>query len=304
MKKVLLSGSNGLLGQNLLDQLIRKDDFEVLAISKSTNLFPDSKGYSFKQVDITQRESVLNILDSFIPDVVIHAAAMTQVDPCELNKDLCYQVNVVGTGNMAELANSCGAKFIYISTDFVFDGENGPYQEDDKPNPVSYYGVTKLEGEKITRNLDVSWAIVRTILVYGLTPAMSRSNLVLWVKDSLESKKAIRVVQDQYRMPTLVNDLVFGILRIIDLDKEGVFHLSGPENASILELAKEISHFFDLDSKLISPIMSHELSQAGRRPPNTGFDLTKAREELGYKPKKFREGLSVVQNLLNSGNVK
>ncbi|MCK5821498.1 MAG: SDR family oxidoreductase [Bacteroidales bacterium] len=298
MKKILISGSNGLLGQNLLDQLIPRHDCQILAISKSPDLYPCQSGYSFKQIDLSQRQNVLDIPEYFCPDIVIHGAAMTQVDPCELNPDLCTKVNVEGTRNMADLSASCGAKFIYISTDFVFDGEGGPYKEDDILNPVSHYGWSKLEGEKITQSINVPWAIVRTILVYGLTPAMSRSNLVLWVKESLEKKQAIRVVEDQFRMPTLVNDLVWGVIRIMDLEKQGIYHLSGSDYRSILELAIEIAQFFDLDTSLISPIHSSELNQPGKRPPNTGFILDKARTELGYQPKNFNQGLTVVQNLL------
>jgi len=299
MKKILISGSNGLLGQNLLNQLIPRNDCQILAVSKSPDVYPDQTGYSFMQIDLTQRQQVLEISESYCPDIVIHAAAMTQVDPCELNPDLCTKVNVEGTRNLADMSSACGAKFIYISTDFVFDGEGGPYKEEDELNPVSHYGWSKLEGEKITQRLSVPWAIVRTILVYGLTPAMSRSNLVLWVKDSLEQNQEIRVVEDQYRMPTLVNDLVWGIIRIIDLEKQGIYHLSGPDYRSILELAIEIADFFGLDTNLISPIHSKELNQPGKRPPHTGFVLHKARTELGYQPKKFNQGLSVVQNLLS-----
>lgn len=302
MKKILITGSNGLLGQNLLDQLIGRADCEVLAISKSPNIYPGPKAYHFMQIDLTRRDDILNIQKSFSPDVVIHAAAMTQVDPCEINQELCHDVNVEGTRNMADLASNCGSKFIYISTDFIFDGEGGPYVETDQPNPVNYYGISKLEGERITKGLNMSWAIVRTILVYGLTPAMSRSNLVLWVKESLEKKIPIRVVEDQYRMPTLVNDLAWGIIRIVDLEKQGVFHLSGPDYASILELAVQTADFFELDKQLITPIRSEELSQAGMRPPKTGFVLSKARNELGYSPKNFGEGLIVVQNLLKKGS--
>jgi len=298
MKKILITGSNGLLGQNLLGQLIPREDCQVLAVSKSPDVYPEQSGYSFKQIDLTQRQKVLKISEFFCPDVVIHGAAMTQVDPCELNPDLCTSVNVEGTRNVADMSSKCGARFIYISTDFVFDGEGGPYKEDSDLKPVSHYGWTKLEGEKITQNMHVPWAIVRTILVYGLTPAMSRSNLVLWVKESLERNQPIRVVKDHFRMPTLVNDLVWGIIRIMDLEKQGIYHLSGPDLRSVLELAVETAQFFGLDTNLITPIHSIELNQPGKRPPETGFVLDKARKELGYRPKKFSQGLSVVQNLL------
>ena len=298
MKKILLTGSNGLLGQNLLKQFLSDEGFEILATSRSENVFPIKSGYRFIQLDITDREKVLEIADNFSPDVVIHGAAMTQVDPCEENKALANRINIEGTRNIAELAEKCRSHFVYVSTDFVFDGESGPYSELSHVNPVSHYGYTKLEGERICSALSVPWSIVRTILVYGVTPAMSRSNLVLWVKASLEAGKAIRVVEDQFRMPTLVDDLAWGIIRILETKATGIYHLSGKEMHSVYELALKTAQFFNLDESLISPILSGELNESGKRPPKTFFKLEKAIKDLGYQPKTFVEGLAVVQNLL------
>lgn len=298
MKKILLTGSNGLVGQNILKKLIAADQYNLLATSYSSNKYPDLQGYQFRSVDITDRKSILNLEHQFRPSVIIHCGAMTQVDPCEENQALAEQVNLEGTRNLADLASACQSHFIYLSTDFVFSGEDGPYTEEDQPAPANFYGQTKLEAENYTRCLEIPWTIVRTILVYGVTPSMSRSNLVLWVKSSLESNKVIHVVDDQFRMPTLVNDLADGILSIVERNATGVYHLSGPDMHSIFELAKMTAHFFNLDENLIRPISSAELNQPGKRPPSTGFDLRKARENLGYQPKKFEEGLSLVQNLL------
>ncbi len=263
-------------------------------------MYPSSAGYEFISLDITNRSDVFARLESFNADVIIHTAAMTQVDPCELNQDLANRVNVEGTRNMADLATKCGAKFVYVSTDFVFDGLSGPYSESDLPNPVSHYGMTKFEGEKITKGLSVPWAIVRTILVYGVTPAMSRSNLVLWVKKALEEKKPIRVVTDHFRMPTLVDDLAWGIVEIVKRDARGIYHLSGNELNSVYDLAVQTAKFFKLDESLISPIQSDVLNEPGKRPPKTGFLLRKSQKDLSYQPKSFEEGLGVVQNLLIS----
>jgi dTDP-4-dehydrorhamnose reductase len=229
---------------------------------------------------------------------VIHCAALTQVDPCELNPELCDRVNIGGTRIVAKAAEEAGARFIYLSTDFVFDGLNGPYGENDHPNPVSAYGWSKLQGEYITSSLKVPWVIVRTILVYGITPAMNRGNLVTWVRDSLINNKPIRVVDDQFRMPTLVDDLAVGIIRIIERNKTGIYHLSGPEMTSVLDFALQTSRFFKLDESLISPIHSESLNQPGRRPVSTGFVLDKAIAELDYSPRNLDQGLSVVRNLL------
>lgn len=298
MKQILITGSNGLLGQNLLSQLLQRSDLDLLALSKSGNIYPEKSGYRFIQADISDALAMEELAKVYHPDVIIHAAAVTQVDPCELNPEECFRVNVEGTRNLAQWAEKGGSHFIYVSTDFVYDGENGPYRESDPACPVSQYGWSKLEGEQICKDLSVPWTIVRTILVYGVTPAMSRSNLVLWVKNELEQDRPIRVVEDQFRMPTLVDDLAWGIIRIMDLQKEGIYHLCGPELASILDLALITARFFKLDTELISPILSASLNQPGRRPKSTGFILEKARKELNYSPKKFQDGLAVVQNLL------
>ncbi len=299
MKRVLITGSNGLLGQNLVKLLQFDDRYEVLALSRSPNVIPDTRGFSFLQCNLTNQVKVNEALNNFLPDVIIHAAAMTQVDPCELDPELCHEINTIASQNLAEWAEQHKAHFIFTSTDFVFDGLHGPYHEDDTPSPVSVYGESKFKAEKVVTSLTVPWAIVRTILVYGLTPAMSRSNLVLWVKNSLENAKAIQVVNDQFRMPTLVDDLAWSIGEIMHHRHQGIFHISGPDYGSVYDFAIWAAKYFNLDESLISPIPSTVLNQPGKRPPKTGFDLVKAKKILGYKPKSFTEGLSVVQNLLD-----
>lgn len=257
----------------------------------------------FLQMDITSPDQVKAAFEQFKPDVVIHSAAMTQVDVCETNPDRCDEVNIVGTRLVARAAEASGARFIFLSSDFVFDGTDGPYAEDAQPNPVSTYGWSKLQGEYITRSLRVPWAIVRTILVYGITPVMNRGNLVTWVRDSLIQKKAVNVVDDQFRMPTLVDDLADGIIRIIERNKSGIFHLSGPEMTSVHGFALKTASFFNLDDSLITPVKSSSLGQPGQRPPSTGFILEKAREELDFDPRNLDAGLAVVQYLLEDNIV-
>jgi len=298
MQKILLTGANGLVGQTLVSKLQLSPGFELLATSASVCKIKGMDPDQFLQMDITSPDQVRSVFDRFRPDVVIHCAAMTQVDPCELNPDLCDRVNIDGTRLVARAAEETGSRFIYLSTDFVFDGLNGPYREDDPPNPVSVYGWSKLQGEYITRSLKVPWVIVRTILVYGITPSMNRSNLVTWVRDSLTNQKPIRVVDDQFRMPTLVNDLADGIVRIIERNKTGIYHLSGPEMISVLDFALRVARFFDLDQTLISSVHSVSLNQPGRRPVSTGFSLEKAGEDLDYAPRNLDQGLTVVRNLL------
>ncbi|TSA36924.1 MAG: dTDP-4-dehydrorhamnose reductase [Porphyromonadaceae bacterium] len=303
MIKILLTGANGLVGQTLAGKIQLLHGFELLATSASDCKVKGVEPVRFSIMDITSPDQVNTIFDRFKPDVVIHCAALTQVDPCELNPDLCDKVNIEGTRLVAKAAEESGARFIYLSTDFVFDGLNGPYSEDDQPNPVSVYGWSKLQGEFITRSLKVPWIIVRTILVYGFTPSMSRFNMVTWVRDSLINHKPIRLVDDQFRMPTLVDDLADGIIRIIKRDKTGIYHLSGPEMTSVLDFAVQTARFFNLDESLISPVHSDSLNQPGRRPVSTGFILEKAIGELDYAPRNLNQGLTVARNLLSDYTV-
>ena len=298
MLKILLTGANGLVGQTIVHFIQSMPGYEFLATSASACKIKNLNPTCFTQLDISLPDQVNSVFERYCPHVVIHCAALTQVDPCEVDPDLCDKINIDGTRFVAKAAEKCGARFIFLSTDFVFDGLHGPYSEDDQPVPVSVYGWSKLQGEYITRSLKVPWVIVRTILVYGITPSMNRSNLVTWVRDSLNSDKAIRVVNDQFRMPTLVDDLVAGIITIIEKNKTGIYHLSGPEMISVHDFAIKTAQVFALDLSLISPIKSEVLNQPGRRPVSTGFILDKAIDDLGFSPHNLDDGLQVVRNLL------
>lgn len=303
MRKILITGANGLIGQTLVYKIRPLTGYTLIATSESECKIKGIDPASFCRMDITDQGRVAEVFEEFKPDVVVHCAALTQVDPCELDPDQCDRVNIDGTRIVAAASLKAGAHFIYMSTDFVFDGLQGPYSEDDHPNPVSTYGWSKLQGEFLTRSLKVPWTIVRTILVYGVTPAMNRSNLVTWVRDSLTAGKPIRVVNDQFRMPTLANDLADGVIAIADKGATGIFHLSGPEPVSVYDFALKIAKFFQLDESLITPITSDSLNQPGRRPLKTGFILDKAFDELGYLPKDLNEGLVVARNLIDEYSV-
>jgi dTDP-4-dehydrorhamnose reductase len=186
------------------------------------------------------------------------------------------------------------ARFIFVSTDFIFDGNNGPYKEDDEPAPVNYYGSTKLVAEKAVMESGLNWAIARTILVYGVAPTTGRTNIVSWVKQSLENKTPIRMVTDQLRTPTFVHDLAAGIILMIEKNAQGVYHLSGEEKMTPYEMAIETAEFFGLDRSLISESLSPDIKQPAVRPPRTGFDISKAKRDLGYQPTSFKEGLKEI----------
>ena len=185
-----------------------------------------------------------------------------------------------------------------MSTDFIFDGKKGPYKEDDEANPLSYYGHSKLLAENMVREYCTKWSIARTVLVYGVVNDMSRSNIVLWAKGALEKGQPINVVDDQFRTPTLAEDLAKGCQLIEHKQAEGIYNISGKDQMSILELVQRVANYFDLDASVLRVVSSESLNQPAKRPPLTGFDLTKSRKVLGYEPHSFEQGIGVLMEQL------
>jgi len=299
MKTVLITGSNGLLGQKLVAQLQKAPNYKLIATSKGVNRISNVSGFIYEELDITNSTEVSNICEKYRPDVLINTAAMTNVDACEGDKEGCWKMNVNAVEYLLAACEKHNTHLIHLSTDFVFDGEDGPYSEGDIPMPLSYYGESKFASEKVLQNSEYkNWAIARTIIVYGVVEKMSRSNIVLWAKGALEKGDPINVVDDQYRSPTLATDLAEGCVLIADKQAKGVYHLSGKDLMSILELVSRVADFFNLDKSSISPIKSITLNQRAKRPPKTGFVLDKANRELGYNPATFEEGLAIISQEL------
>ncbi|MBE9468695.1 MAG: SDR family oxidoreductase [Bacteroidetes bacterium] len=294
MQTILVTGCNGLLGQKLVVQLSQMKNIKLIATSRSVNKLFGIKNTIFKLLDITNKTELNYIIKLYKPSTIINAAAITNVDFCEDNKDECWKVNVEALNYLSQISNELNIHLIHISTDFIFDGLSGNYSEDDNPNPVSYYGLAKLEGEKVIQSNSNKWTIIRTVLVYGLSKNRSRSNIVLWVKQSLENNKPINVVNDQFRTPTLVEDLANACVYAAVNEKEGIYHVSGKDFMSIYEIAIATADFFGLDKSLISTISSISLNQNARRPPRTGFNINKAISELDFHPHSFIEGLQIV----------
>ena len=300
MKKILITGANGLLGQKLVNLLTQQPTVALTATARGENRLPFSEGYTYCAMDITDRQQVLAVLGEVRPDVVIHGAAMTDVDKCEVQKDDCWAQNVHAVEYMVEACQAVGAFLLYVSTDFIFDGTAGPYNETAEANPISFYGWSKQAGESIVRHSDLKWAIARTVLVYGIAHDMSRSNIILWVKKSLEDGKNIKVVTDQWRSPTLAEDLAMGCYLIADKEAEGIFNISGKEVITPYDMAIKTADFFNLNKSLIAQADASTFTQVARRPPRTGFVLDKARTVLGYEPRSFEEGIAVLASQLNA----
>lgn len=298
MKKVLLTGSNGLLGQKLIELYLQDNTIELIATARGENRYPVKKGYTYVSMDVSDVNNVKDTIALQQPDTIIHTAAMTNVDTCETDQEGAEKLNVDAVEYLVDAANTVEAHFIHLSTDFIFDGEDGPYTEEAEPEPLSYYGETKLAAENMVKNQCHKWSIARTILVYGIVHDMSRSNIVLWAKGALEKGQPINVVNDQVRSPTLAEDLAMGCKLIEQKEAEGIFNISGKDQMSIVEIVERVADYFNLDKSIITQVSSKTLNQAAQRPPITGFDLTKSKEVLGYNPRSFEEGIAVLMEQL------
>ncbi|CCH57147.1 dTDP-4-dehydrorhamnose reductase [Fibrisoma limi BUZ 3] len=297
-KRMLLTGANGLLGQKLVGLLTQQPNIDLIATARGANRLPYSEGYTYQPMDITDRQQVLDVISETQPQVVIHTAAMTDVDKCESQKDACWAQNVQAVEYLVEACRATNTFLLHVSTDFIFDGTAGPYDEEAEGNPISFYGWSKYAAEKVVIHSGLRWAIARTVLVYGIAHDMSRSNIILWVKKSLEEGKNIKVVTDQWRSPTLAEDLATGCYLIGDQEAEGIFNISGKEVLTPYEMAIRTADYFGLDKSLIAQADASTFTQPARRPPRTGFILDKAKSVLGYNPHSFEEGIAVLAGQL------
>lgn len=291
--RILVTGSNGLLGQKLTGLLQDDPSSYLIATARGKSALPITRG-EYHPLDISDRDNVESVLRFTKPDVIINTAAMTQVDDCETQREACWKANVTAVENLVRCCQSLHIHLVHVSTDFIFDGSHGPLDENATPSPVNFYGESKLAAEKVIQNSSVSWAILRTVLVFGITNDMSRSNIVLWVKKSLEQQKKIQVVNDQWRTPTLAEDLAQGCFLAATKRARGIYNISGKDFMCPYDIAMQTAEFFKLDKSLITATDSSKFVQPAKRPPKTGFIIDKARRELGYEPRSFQEGLALL----------
>lgn len=305
--KILITGSNGLLGQKLVYKLRQKNGLECIATARGANRLLQQEGYIYNVLDITDKKNVEEVFSKHLPDVIINTAAQTNVDACETDREGSWLMNATAVSYQVKVLEELKKKnknyaphFIHLSTDFIFDGTHGPLDENEKPNPLSYYAEGKLEAEKIVQASNLDWAIARTVLVYGIVDNMSRSNIVLWVKSNLEQGKIINVVDDQFRTPTLAEDLADGCILIAEKRAKGIYNISGENFYSILELATVVADYYGLDKTLIKPSKSADIKQPAKRPPITGFIIDKAKNDLGYNPHSFTEGIKILEDQIKA----
>jgi dTDP-4-dehydrorhamnose reductase len=293
--KILITGSNGLLGQKLVALLSQQAEVTMVATSRGANklagFYPN---VPFTALDVSDAAQVAAVLDQEQPTHVIHTAAMTNVDECELNRDACWNQNVTAVKHLTAVCAARQVHLTHVSTDFIFSGEHGPLTEDATPGPVNFYGESKLAAERIVQASAGPWAIARTVLVYGTAHEYGRSNIVLWVRDSLRAGKTIQVVDDQWRTPTLAEDLAQGCWLIARQSARGIYNISGRELLTPYQMAGQVADYFGLDKSLLVKVDASVFTQPARRPPRTGFVIEKAERDLGYAPHTFAEGIAVV----------
>lgn len=299
-RTILITGANGLLGQKLVEQAALDPKYRVIATGKGECRLPkENPNFEYVQMDVSKKDDIKGIFSKYQPAIVIHAASMTDVDRCEIARDACYTQNVDATRWIAKACSKHHSHLIYLSTDFIFDGKEGPYDEGAKPNPLNYYGWTKLQTERIVQAAACDWTIVRTNLVYGTAHDLSRSNIVLWVKHGLENGKDLSLVDDQLRSPTLAEDLASGCLLIAEKKATGIFNISGKDLLTPFDMAMLTAKHFGLDQTQIIRTDSSHFSQVAKRPLRTGLIIDKARRILNYEPKSFVEGIAIVTKQFN-----
>jgi len=288
MKRILITGCSGLLGSKIIKQGFEEFDCLGTDIVTPNNI----NNYEFHPLDVSDKDKTIELIKKLNPSAVIHAAALTNVDYCEEHPKEAYKINAKGTENIGLGCEEVGARLIYVSTDFVFDGEKGMYKETDPTNPVSVYGQTKLEGEKLIKNIDIDYCIARTSVLYGWH---KNFNFVTWVIDELKNDNRVNVVIDQYTSPTYADNLAEVLLTMVGKDIDGVFHTAGSEEIGRYEFAEKIADVFNLNKKLINPITSDSLKQKAKRPRNSSLDVGKTEEKSGVHLMNIYEGLNEMK---------
>lgn len=288
--KLLVTGASGLLGHRVA-QLALKKDYEVHSIYKE---HPANIGNPIK-LDLTDQSEVFKAISRLKPDAVIHTAAYTDVDGCEVNKNLAWKVNAEATKHIAMASTSIGSHLTYISTDYVFDGEKGLYSEDDTPNPISYYGYTKLKGEEFVKKHAKEWCIVRASVIYGWGRA-HKPNFATWLINNLSQEKEVKILTDQYVSPTLNTNLTEMLLEITERKIAGTLHTAGATRVSRHEFALKLAEVFNLNKDLIKPATINEMTWRAKRPKDSSLNVSKARALLNAKPLKLNQALAIMRS--------
>ncbi|MFZ5518539.1 MAG: dTDP-4-dehydrorhamnose reductase [Candidatus Zhuqueibacterota bacterium] len=288
MEKLLITGVNGLLGQKLLMQAASK--YSIVGIDLHDQPFNKKIHFDYLKLDLTDRKAVKDAILSIYPHYLVNTAAMTNVDACENEKEKCWKINVEAVNNIVYAARKIGTKIVHLSTDYIFDGKKGPYDETATPSPLGYYGKSKLASENVLAASELDYAIVRTMVLYGDAEAI-RPNFVTWLVATLKQGKSVTIVNDQFGNPTLADDLAAAIIRIIQLQKWDLYHVCGSELIDRYQFALKIADIYKLNKSLIHQTTTPELNQAALRPLKSGFIVDKAQNDLQIHLSNVEDGL-------------
>lgn len=281
--KILVIGGRGNLGRQLLWDL-----------PNGIGTSREGEG-SDEKLDITNGDQVGEVIDRIQPRCVINTAAMTSVDACERDPDAAHSIHVAGTANLVRACEKTGSRLIQLSTNYVFDGEKGPYLEDDTPVPLNVYGRTKLESERRALEASCSCTIVRTAVFYGAE--RERPNFVTWALRELLLGKPIRIVTDEWSNPTYVPDLSQAIVHLLQHEgQRGIFHVAGTDFFSRFEMVQVLCDVFGLDSSLVTPVVAADLGQDAARPHRAGLDTARIQAAMGRSFRSFRDNLIALKD--------
>lgn len=282
---VLIVGSSGFIGNVLLEEFSKKHD--VLGT------FCTHPVDGLKHLDITDKKEISNVVTSFNPDIILHAAANPNVEYCEDHRKESWEVNVNGTENMAKVTKKVGAKLVYFSSDYIFDGKDGPYSEEDVPNPINVYGEQKLASERLIQGLLKDYLVIRTTVVYGLERL--EKNFVMIMIKKLENNQSMKVPNDQVGTPTYANNLAIAVRELVEKNKKGIYHIAGPDLIDRYSFAKIVAEIFSLNPELLISVPTSQLGQVAPRPLKAGLKIDKAQRELETRLVGVREGLKMMK---------
>ena len=294
MDTLLITGSTGLTARKVLEQAA--DRYNVVLLGRTPPPGSVSR-HRYLEADLTDAASVQRAVAEARPQAIIHTAAMTDVDRCEREPELAWAVNVDGTGHVAEAARTAGAHLVFVSTDYVFSGEAGPYSETDATDPRSVYGKSKLAAEQVVQERCPDAAIARTSTLYGNAPG-ARRNFVGWLLDQLQGGAELTVVTDQVSSPTLADNLAEMLLALSAARASGVYHTVGGEWLSRYELAYAVADCFGYDAAHIKAGRTADLRQDAPRPAHSGLVAEKIARDTGVRPLTLREGLLALRGQL------
>lgn len=295
--RILVTGCNGLLGQKLLAQAPPGSELFGVDLMERAIALPASH---YRQVDLGERGAVLAIIKEIAPQWILNAAAFTNVNAAESQRELCWRANVAAVENLARACRKTGGRLAHVSTDYIFDGQHGPYSEDDTPNPIGYYGKSKLASENALRLSDIPFVVARTMVLYGHAPQV-KADFVSWLIGALKNGQRVRIVTDQYGNTTLADELAAGLWRMVELAAEGFYHVAGTEIVDRYTFALKVAEVFGLDKELITPITTDELNQEAPRPMKSGLVVEKAIRELGLNLSDVGGGLEKLKEQMMAG---